>query len=418
MSLKAYNIDVPITPGVMPPVIHIGQYDSGRDYICHLKNDDGTDYTIPSGTTATFTGCNPRKEVFELEATVDTSANTVTITPKDEATSMFGKYGATLNLTLNDEQMSPIVILMDVQKAGATDEEIAGAANFPDAVTEAVNDWLEENIDEGQLGSLYVPQAAQAAKTTEMTQPVGIDGNGKLWTTPGEGGGSTEGAVLYNQSQSLTSGERTTARQNIGAGTYSKPSGGIPYTDIAYAVQASLDKADGSIQKAAQATKTVNDTVPVAIDSNGKLWVEPTGGGDTPVVVENTQLITMSYYDGDIYASQNAAQIYNTLDGGNANLVLIDRSGRECYLVHKPEDDSGDTCVAKFATFDVSGEDIIVYSISANGIVTSETVSVDELPVIGNGDDGKVLTVVSGLVAWAAIPETTTSEIDAIIAAI
>ena len=185
MSLKTYNIDVPITPGAMPPVIHIGQYDSGREYIAHLKNDDGTDYTIPANSTATFTGCNPRKEVFEIEATV--GETTVTFQPSDEATSMWGKYGATINITSGGEKMSPIVLLMDVQKAGATDEEIAGAANFPDAVTEAVNDWLEDNIEEGQLGTLFVPQAPQAAKTSEMTQPVGMDENGKLWTTPGGG---------------------------------------------------------------------------------------------------------------------------------------------------------------------------------------------------------------------------------------
>lgn len=197
MSLKAYNIDIPITPGVMPPVIHIGQYDSGRDYICHLKNDDGRDYIIPSGTTATFTGCNPRKEVFELDATVDTGANTVLISPEGAATSMFGKYGATLNLELYGERMSPIVILMDVQKAGATDEEIAGAANFPDAVTDAVNDWLEENIDAGQLGDLYIPRAPQAAKTDAMTQPVGMDDDGGLWITPGGGPGPGGGTELF-----------------------------------------------------------------------------------------------------------------------------------------------------------------------------------------------------------------------------
>ena len=52
----------------------------------------------------------------------------------------------------------------------------------------------------------------------------------------------------------------------------------------------------------------------------------------------------------------------------------------------------------------------------ADGSTSWETVL--EVPEPGSGDNGKVLTVVSGLAAWAAIPETTTSEIDAIIAAI
>jgi len=147
MSLQAYNIDVPITPGSMPPVIHIGQYDTGRTYICHLKKEDGTDYTLNSGMTATFTGCNPRKEVFELDATVDTGANTVTISPEGAATSMWGRYGATLNLFLSDERMSPITIIMDVQKAGATDDEIAAAPDFPDAVKSAVDEYLAQDFN-------------------------------------------------------------------------------------------------------------------------------------------------------------------------------------------------------------------------------------------------------------------------------
>lgn len=423
MSLKAYNIDVPITPGVMPPVIHIGQYDSGRDYICHLKNDDGTDYTIPSGTTATFTGCNPRKEVFELEATVDTSANTITITPKDEATSMFGKYGATLNLTLNDEQMSPIVILMDVQKAGATDEEIAGAANFPDAVTEAVNDFLEEALEEGDLGSLYVTKAAQIPATEGMTQPVGITPEGALVTAPGGGGeAAVTPASIVTATGQMTTTQKASTRSNIGAGTYSKPSGGVPKTDLASAVQTSLGKADTALQsvgaedvldaaeaftsgqqnsfrgfigaastdaltayvpKSAQGAKTVNDTQEVHIDSSGKLWTQPGGGGgDTPVVIENTQLITVDYYAGDNYASMTAAQIYAALQDGAVNFVLIDRAGRECALDYAPEDE---TDVAKFYTYDEGSAEIIVYTVSANGIVTDATRHVGTYDKPGTG---------------------------------
>lgn len=282
MSLKTYNIDVPITPGVMPPVIHIGQYDSGREYIAHLKNDDGTDYTIPANSTATFTGCNPRKEVFEIEATV--GETTVTFQPSDEATSMWGKYGATINITSGGEKMSPIVLLMDVQKAGATDEEIAGAANFPDAVTAAVNDWLEDNIEEGQLGTLFVPQAPQAAKTSEMTQPVGMDENGKLWTTPGGGSGAVTPASIVTATSQMTTAQKTSTRTNIGAA----PATNIAKSALASSVQTSLGKADTAVQPAdlaayvprgQQATKTSGQTQAVGIDANGKLWVEPPGSG-------------------------------------------------------------------------------------------------------------------------------------------
>ena len=56
----------------------------------------------------------------------------------------------------------------------------------------------------------------------------------------------------------------------------------------------------------------------------------------------------------------------------------------------------------------VSVEEILLGGGSGGGVV----------PAPGVGDEGKVPMVVNGVVVWAAIPETTTSEIDAIIAAI
>lgn len=45
--------------------------------------------------------------------------------------------------------------------------------------------------------------------------------------------------------------------QEIGAGTYSKPSGGIPKTDLASAVQTSLGKADTALQSYTETDPTV-----------------------------------------------------------------------------------------------------------------------------------------------------------------
>lgn len=57
-----------------------------------------------------------------------------------------------------------------------------------------------------------------------------------------------ENAVKF-VSQSLTSEQQTQARTNIGSGTYSKPSGGIPISDLVSGVQTSLGKADSAYQK-------------------------------------------------------------------------------------------------------------------------------------------------------------------------
>ena len=55
--------------------------------------------------------------------------------------------------------------------------------------------------------------------------------------------------VVTYVAMTLTEAQKTQARTNIGAGTYSKPSSGIPKTDLASAVQTSLENADSAYQK-------------------------------------------------------------------------------------------------------------------------------------------------------------------------
>ena len=62
-----------------------------------------------------------------------------------------------------------------------------------------------------------------------------------------QGGGSDPEAVKFTP-QTLTDAQKEQARTNIGAGTYSKPSDGIPATDLDSSVQASLGKADTALQ--------------------------------------------------------------------------------------------------------------------------------------------------------------------------
>ena len=76
----------------------------------------------------------------------------------------------------------------------------------------------------------------------------------------GVGGSGSADAVLYTP-QSLSDSQKTQARTNVGAGTYSKPSGGIPKTDLAQAVQTSLGKADTALQPDALETE-LDDNVP------------------------------------------------------------------------------------------------------------------------------------------------------------
>lgn len=95
-------------------------------------------------------------------------------------------------------------------------------------------------------------------------------------------------AVSTVASQGLTDTEKSNARANIGAGTgngtYSKPSGGIPATDLASSVQTSLDKADTALQSHQSLTdyvKTTDSRLTDARASNDVQAYAKTGSGIT-----------------------------------------------------------------------------------------------------------------------------------------
>lgn len=84
-------------------------------------------------------------------------------------------------------------------------------------------------------------------------------------------------AIKYTE-QSLTSEQQTQARTNIGSGTYSKPSGGIPMGDLASGVQTSLGKADTAVQAVEYGTTL--QSAPIAQFCHVRLTIADLPGGD------------------------------------------------------------------------------------------------------------------------------------------
>lgn len=94
----------------------------------------------------------------------------------------------------------------------------------------------------------------------------------------GGGGGSTADAVKYT-SQSLTDAQKIQARTNIGAGTYDKPSSGIPASDLETGVIPDVSgKEDTSNKVTSLSAQSTNEQYPGAkavVD-----YVDEHGGGD------------------------------------------------------------------------------------------------------------------------------------------
>lgn len=180
MSLQTIEFDLQITPGSIPPVLHLAQYDSGRKFYANLKNGSAAFYPT-AGSTAKIKGFNAAGVAWEQEATIFN--NTVSFTPAGAATDQFGVMPVTIEIAYDGEVLTPLLVVFDIQRAGYTNEEAARSPEFETAMEAAVAEALTE------VGILLAED--QATKTAAMTQPVGADANGKLWTTPGGGGGGS-----------------------------------------------------------------------------------------------------------------------------------------------------------------------------------------------------------------------------------
>ena len=134
----------------------------------------------------------------------------------------------------------------------------------------------------------FIQQYNPVTKTPSMTQPVGKDSSGKLWTAPGGGGG---GAV---ESVNGKTGVVVLTASDVGAGTYSKPSGGIPKTDLASAVQTSLGKADTALQSAP--VTSVNSKTGAVV-----LTASDVGSQAAPIVVTQSAPTAITLADNTVY---------------------------------------------------------------------------------------------------------------------
>ena len=233
---------------------------------------------------------------------------------------------------------------------------------FPNGETFYIKDEIIPDLDQASLGQVLT-------KTGE---------NQLGWRTlSGGGGGGSGGAV---DSVNGKTGAVMLDASDVGA--YSKPSGGIPASDLASDVQTSLGKADTAVQPNAisgMATQT---------------WVENKGYQTAPFEIQITQ-------SGTTFSTTATAQ--EILDNAD-NCVAVLSGGNE---VIKPDfiARNGSTAVSILFTMGIVAEGLGVSQVAVtaqNGNVTVQGSSTRfiPLPAVTSTDNGKFLRVVNG--AWAA----------------
>ncbi len=210
-------------------------------------------------------------------------------------------------------------------------------------------------IDAGVIpGALSdaVSKSAQAAKDSTMTQPVGVDSDGKLWSVPG---GTSDHDTLTNRDASNQ--HPISAITNLSSELSSK------------------------VSKSAQATKDSTMTQEVGIDSDGKLWSVPGG--------------TSNYED-----LNNLPQINSVTLTGNKSFedLGLEQEEAEEYPIEEANLIDLATSISSASTDDEVASAKAVYDFTNGKIDKSAQAAKDSTmtQAVGIDSDGKLWSVPGG----------------------
>ena len=129
-----------ITPGAIPLVVNVSEYDENRQYTVTLIDEGGV-YSIPSGTTAKVEG-SIGGNAFSEPATV--SGNTITFTLSESMTALAGDVWCKIKLEKDSKPIQTCAFILRCDKAGAEAGTVIRTSGFEDQVKEAAEAVIED----------------------------------------------------------------------------------------------------------------------------------------------------------------------------------------------------------------------------------------------------------------------------------
>lgn len=140
MALVIQEFTLDITPGGIPPVLHVTEYDENMQVVVHLLQRWQA-FTIPSGTTAKVEGTLDGHP-FSADATVDGSNVTFELTKG--MTAYAGRAWTKIKLTQNSKPVSTCGFWLECDRAGVEAGTIIGAPGFEEQIADAAAEWMEQ----------------------------------------------------------------------------------------------------------------------------------------------------------------------------------------------------------------------------------------------------------------------------------
>ena len=173
MALINRSFKLENTPGAMPPIIHVSEYDINRQFTITLT-ENGQVYTIPANTTAKIEG-TLNGHGFSVSATV--SGNTITFTLTTDMTAYAGEAYTKVVLTNGGNPVSSCAFVLAVDRAGVEASTVIGSPTFQEQINEGIAEYFDDD-----------PPFFVLPSNGQEGQPLLSDGNGgAVWGTNGTG---------------------------------------------------------------------------------------------------------------------------------------------------------------------------------------------------------------------------------------
>ena len=169
MALVIQEFTLDITPGGIPPVLHVTEYDENMQVVVHLLQRWQA-FTIPTGTTVKIEG-TLNGHPFSADATVDGSNVTFELTKS--MTAYAGRAWTKIKLTQNSKPVSTCGFWLECDRAGAEAVDVIQNSGFQEQINEGVAAYFD-----GAPPFFVLPSGGEAG------QALVSDGNGGAsWST-------------------------------------------------------------------------------------------------------------------------------------------------------------------------------------------------------------------------------------------
>lgn len=136
------TVNLQYAPTKEMPVVHVSQYDVGRQFQFKLY-DGATAYSMPSGTTARIDGIKPDNHGFSYTDKISVSGNTATVTTTAQMTVLAGTVECEIRFINGGNNIGTLNFLMVVEESPINADTDVSETEIPAIVEVATANMLD-----------------------------------------------------------------------------------------------------------------------------------------------------------------------------------------------------------------------------------------------------------------------------------